>query len=170
MKNLEENDGDYGIYSPYQYRIYLALSLAILAAGIFGVLSISYQLWGNRNINPSTAIGAMLALCFGSLLFFDAQKSLLIVSSAGIEYRRVGYKIFVKWNDVKKVELRMRRRPEYVLVLRKSALEANRVNRFLLGITHSDLIIPLNVFRLNWHQTTLGDLIQRHAPQIELPA
>ena len=169
MEKSLKSDNPYGIYFLANYTITLGLSLAALGVGIIGIVLILYDLFFRTGTNPTNVIGTVLALCFGSLLFLEAKNSLLIISSERIEYRRSGYTISADWKDVKKVELRMRRRPEYVLVLKKSDVKANRLNKFLLGMTKSDVIIPLNAFAVNWHRKSIGDLIQQYAPQIKLP-
>lgn len=170
MTKSEKHDESDEIYYQYRHRqINPWILLLILVPGSIWVLCLIFQVFMGENINVFTIIGIILALCLATLLLLDSNNTMLIISSKGIEYSRSGYTIFAEWKDIKKVELRLRGRFEYVLVLNKSVVEANRINKLLLGITNSDVIIPLNQFIFNWHRTSLGELIQLHAPQIKLP-
>ena len=133
------------------------------------ILNIALQFFFGENITIYTIIGHVVALFTLALLILDLKYTKLIISPHGIEYHRYGYKIFAEWKDIKKIELRLRRRFEYVLILKKSKLEANQINQFLLKRRNADVIIPLNLFRHNWHKTSLGKLIKQYAPQVKLP-
>lgn len=170
MEKSLKPDERYEVYFLVNYQIALGISVLTLGAGILGIVLSLYQLIFWTSVTPSTVIGTVLAFCFGSLLLLETKNSLLIISPEGIEYRRAMYTIFAEWKEVKKIELRIRRRPEYVLILQKSKLEANRVNRFLLSLTHSNVIIPVNMFANNWHRKSIGKSIQHYAPQITLPS
>lgn len=170
MEKSLKPDERFEIYFLANYRMTLGISLLALGAGILGIVLNLYQLIFGTSATPTTVIGTALALCLGSLLLLETKNSLLIISPRGIEYRRAGYTIFAEWKEVKKIEPRIRRRPEHVLILQKSKLKANCVNRFLLRLTHSDVIIPLNVFESNWPQKSIGKSIQNYAPQISLPS
>lgn len=117
-----------------------------------------------------TIVGILLALFFGGFLLLDTKNSLLIISSEGIEYRRTGYKIFSDWQNVEKVEMRIRRRPEYVLILRESNVSGDQLNKYLLRMIGADTVLFLAVFEHNWHRKQIGNLIRRHAPHIKLPS
>ncbi len=168
MEKSLKPDERYEIYFLANYKISLGISLLTLGAGILGTVSSLYQLIFRTGVTATTVIGTVIAFCFGSLLLLETKNSLLIISPEGIEYRRAVYTIFAEWKEVKKIELRIRRRPEYVLILQKSKLEAHRVNRFLLRLTHSDVIIPVNMFANNWHRKSIGKSIQHYAPQVNL--
>ena len=148
----------------------LGLSLIAIAAGIFGIISVVLAVISENNTSALTIVGILLALFFGGFLLLDTKNSLLIISSEGIEYRRSGYTIFAQWKDVKKVELRIRRRHEYVLILHKPIVKSNRLNRVLLNITRADTVLFLNIFEHNWYQKSIGDLIQHHALYVKFPS
>lgn len=149
--------------------INLVLSLTILMLGILGVLPSILQIFLGGNINKANTIGGILALCFGILLLSDTINTLFVISPKGIEYHRAGYTIFVQWEDVKKAELRIYRRHQYVLILRKSTVTTNRVQKIFLRMTKGDLIIPLEIFAFNWQNGHIGDLIRHYAPQAKIP-
>ena len=169
MVESKKNEAGYEIYFQKQYKINLALSLTILMLGILGVLPSILQIFLGGSINKANIIGGILALCFGTLQLLDAINTLFIISPKGIEYHRAGYKIFIQWEDIKKAELRIYRRHQYVLILRKSTVIANRVQKFFLRKTRGDLIIPLEIFAFNWQNGHIGDLIRHYAPQAKIP-
>lgn len=170
MTKAEKNDESNEIYYQYRHRqVNPWISLLFLVPGSIWALWMIFQVFIGEDTNVFTIIGVILALCLATLLLLDSNNTMLIISSKGIEYRRSGYAIFAGWKDIKRVGHRLYRPFVYVLVLHKSDVRANRVNKFLLRITNSDIIIPLNQFVFNWHRTSLGELIQHHAPQIKLP-
>ncbi|MCA9956413.1 MAG: hypothetical protein KC434_16910 [Anaerolineales bacterium] len=166
MNNQEPNSERDVIYFLAHYKIRLGLSVALIGAGLFGIISILLR----HTLSITTGTGSFLALLLGILLLLDTLHSMLIISAEGIEYRRSGYTIFANWANIKGIEHKIRRRPEYVLVLEKPAIKANRINKQMLELTKASAIIPLNMFVINWHQKSIGNLIQCHAPQIKLPS
>lgn len=159
----------YGVFFKRDYQRQIMLSLFISVVALGGVLSVFVELIFKKSLPPFILIGSIIALGFGLLLLFDAFNTLLIISSEGIECRRGGYTISVAWQDIERIEVRLRRRLEYVLVLKKSTLVANRLETAFLQAKKSHLVIPLSVFAINWHRTKIGELIRHYAPHMNIP-
>jgi hypothetical protein len=159
----------YGVFFKRDYQFQIVLSLFISVVALGGVLSVFIELIFKKSVSPSILIGSIIALGFGLLMLFDTVNTLLIISSEGIEYRRGGYTLSVTWQDIERIEVRLRRRLEYVLVLKKSTLVANRWETTFLQLTKTHLVIPLSLFAINWHRTKIGELIRHHAPHMKMP-
>ena len=166
MAKSKESEAGYGVYYQKHYQINLALSLLFVVLGISGIAS---SILG-ETINKANLIGGMLVSSFGVLLLLDTMNTLLIISPKGLEYHRVGYTIFVQWEDVEKAEIRIYGgRHRYMLILRKSVVAARRLQKSLLRKTKGDVSIPLELFAFNWQKGHIGYLIRHYAPHAKIP-
>jgi hypothetical protein len=160
---------NYRVYSHRHYHLHLALFLFISVTALLGLLSAFIEFILRGAISASAVIGSATAFIFGLLLLFDTVNTLLVISSEGIEYRRGGYTITISWQDIERTEVKLRKRLEHVLKLKRSTLKANCLQSYLLQVNKGDLMIPLALFEVEWHRTEIGDLIRHYAPHTNVP-
>lgn len=169
MPTTSDNQKNYGVYFQKYHRFNVAAGLLISVLGLLSFLSAVLGIVGKQNNKLGLLFGILMIISLGLFLLYDVVNTMLVISSKGIEYHRGGYTIKASWREIDKVEVRLRRRLEYVLTLKSSTVIANRWQKYLLQMNKGNLTIPLSVFDNDWSRTEIGELIKYFAPDIKIP-
>lgn len=131
---------------------------------VFIVLPITGSTLQLRWLNGALNVIVFLILIIRIYAYFRVS---LIISSEGIEYRQVGYRIYAEWKDIEYIgSVPAKVKVGEGLVLRQSCIQANKWLGWLaIPVTQSfRRYIPLSIEK--WRDGEIGQDLQRHAPHL----